>query len=163
MKTKKRVHEFIIKFETIVTNLNWNESTVCSTFRKKLNKNILDTIHLLHSKDWSETFVAFKSLAQDAENYLRIEKKAYEDNYDDMRVRKRVRFSESETYRANQNKVAHQKNYAMKRERRRRKENNLCLNCEEKEHWTKNFKCIIKSKLKEFDTKKEQRSQSAKI
>ena len=144
MKTKKRIHEFIIKFETIMTNLNWNELTVCSIFRKKLSKNILDTIHLLHSKNWSETFVAFKTLAQNAENYLRIEKRAYENNYDDMKVRKRVRFSESKTYKTNQNKIAewlnrHQKNYAMKRERRRRKKKQFVLELWKKKTLSEEF------------------------
>ena len=51
MREEKKVHDFINKFETIVANLKWNESAICSTFKKKLNKDIFDTVHLLHSKD----------------------------------------------------------------------------------------------------------------
>ena len=168
------MHDFIYRFETIVTNLKWNESAICSTFKKKLNKDIFDTVHLLHSKDWSKTFAVFKALTYNAESHLRIKKKAYEKVYNNStnnyQKRKRIRFSnESEDFRKNRNKSKiwsnrHQKNYAIKKEWRRKKENNLSLNCDEKDHWTKNFKCINKSKLKEFnDSKKKQRFQSARI
>ena len=174
MKEKERVHDFINKFKTIVTNLKWNESAICSTFRKKLNRDIFDTVYLLHSKNWSKTFAVFKALTHDAESHLRIEKRAYEKIYNnstnDYQRRKRIRFSnESEDSRKNRNKSKiwsnrHQKNYAIKKERRKKKENNLCLNCDEKNHWAKNSKCSNKSKLRKFNnSKKEQRFQSARI
>ena len=174
MKEEERMHDFINKFETIVADLNWNESAICSTFKKKLNRDILDTVHLLHSKDWSKTFAVFKTLTHDAENHLRIEKRAYEKVYNsstsDYQKRKRVRFSsESEDSRRIRNKSKvwsnrHQEDYAIKKERRRRKENNLCLNCDEKDHWAKDSRCSNKSKLRKFnDSKKEQRFQSARI
>ena len=174
MKEKKRMHDFINRFETIVANLNWNESAICSTFRKKLNRDIFDTVHLLHSKDWSKTFAVFKTLTHDAESHLRIEKRVYEKVYNssisDYQKRKRVRFSnESEDSREIRDKSKiwsnrHQEDYAIKKERRRKRKNNFCLNCDEKDHWTKDFRCFNKSKLREFnDSKKEQRSQSARI
>ena len=174
MREEKKVHDFINKFETIVANLKWNESAICSTFKKKLNRDIFDTVHLLHSRDWSKTFAVFKALTHDAENHLRIEKRAYEKVYNnstsDYQKRKRIRFSrKSEDSRKIRNKLKiwsnrHQEDYAIKKERRKKRKNNFCLNCDEKNHWTKDFKCFNKSKLKKFnDSKKEQRSQSTRI
>ena len=85
MKSDEKMHDFINKFGTSVTNLNWNELAVCLTFRKKLNKDIFDTIHLLHSKNWSKTFATFKSLTQNVGNHFRIKKIPYENNYNDMK------------------------------------------------------------------------------
>ena len=74
MKVNERMHDFINKFETIIIDLNWNKSTMCSIFRKKLNKNLFDTIHLLHSKNWSKTFATFKALTQKIESSFRKKK-----------------------------------------------------------------------------------------
>lgn len=97
MKNDKKMHDFINRFETIVANLKWNETTMCSTFRKKSIKEIFDIVYLLHSKNWLKTFAAFKTLTQNAENHFRIEKRTCENNYNDIiknyQNRKRMRFS----------------------------------------------------------------------
>ena len=170
MKKNKKVNNFINCFETIVTNMSWNESTICSIFRKKLNKDILDTVYFLHSKNWSVIFVIFKTLTQNAENHLRIEKRIWDNEYNDMindyQKRKRILFSsESKGHRSRRNKFENwsnclQQNYAVKKERRRKK--NLCLNFEKKNHWANDFKCANKSKLRKVEAKKKQRSQLAK-
>ena len=139
MKKDERMHDFINRFETIVTNLNWNESTIYLIFRKKPNKNIFNTVYFLHSKNWSKIFVIFKTLTQNVENHLKIEKRIYDDEYNDIinkdQERKRIRFSsESKNYRSRRNKFENwsnrlQQNYAVKRKRRKIF---FCLICEKK-------------------------------
>ena len=90
MWNRETVQQFINRFESVIADLNWNELAVCAAFRKRLNQNIVDTIHLLHSNEWSTIFAHWKKLSQEAENHLKIEKRTREKR--EYFSRKRVRF-----------------------------------------------------------------------
>ena len=95
MKYNKRIQNFINKFEIIVAELNWNESTICFSFKKKLTSNLLNVIHFLHSKKWFEIFVKFKKLAHETENHIKIDNKMQEKKDEQEFSTKRVRFFEN--------------------------------------------------------------------
>ena len=63
MRKNELVQTFINHFETVITNLKWNEPTVCATFRKKLFSEVLDTTHLLSPLGYPQSFDQFKTLA----------------------------------------------------------------------------------------------------
>ena len=79
MEPRESVQTFLNQFETIVTNLTWNDAAVVATLRTKLTAKLAETIHLLRPQGWPKTFSDFKKVAQEADNYLRIGKRTRED------------------------------------------------------------------------------------
>ena len=151
MKYKESVQEFVNRFETVIADLDWNEPAVCAAFRKRLNRDIVDTVHLLHPQGWPTTFASWKRLTQEAENHLKIGKRAREEQ--ESPSRKRVRF-DNETdrfsrprspFKERSNNIGYDDvndaEMARRKERRRRREENLCLDCGKSGHWTGNPKC----------------------
>ena len=165
MWNREAVQQFINRFESVIANLNWNEFAVCAAFRKRLNQEIVDTVHLLHSNEWLTIFAHWKKLSQEAENHLKIEKRTREKR--EYFPRKRVRFDEETnrfsrlrfSFKKKSNNVEYEdlsdEEIARRRERRRRREKNLYLNCEKSEHWTDNSKCI-NSQFKSKNSKRPQ-------
>ena len=81
------------RFETITTDLSWNDSAICHAFRRKLTAKILDRVHQSRSV-LPDTFVGFKQAAQQAENHIKIGKRTLEDREDAEYSRhKRFRFA----------------------------------------------------------------------
>ena len=74
MRRNEAVQTFINCFETLITDLEWNEPAVCATFCKKLSVNILDTVQLLQPQGYLKLFSEFKTLAQQAEDFIKINK-----------------------------------------------------------------------------------------
>ena len=62
MKLKKVMQGFINHFETIMTDLNWNESVITAAFWRKLNADISEMIHFLRPAEWLKTFTDFKQV-----------------------------------------------------------------------------------------------------
>ncbi|MCJ1254169.1 hypothetical protein MMC24_001983, partial [Lignoscripta atroalba] len=91
MRHKETVQSFINRFETIIADLEWNESAVTAAFRRKLNTDISKTIHFLRPTGWPKTFADFKQVAQQAENHIRIGMRNHEDRLAEPPP-KRVRF-----------------------------------------------------------------------
>ena len=160
MRYNKRIQNFVNRFEIIVAELNWNESTICFSFKKKLISNLLNVIHLLHSREWFEIFVRFKKLAHETENHIKIDNKMQEERDEQKSSKKRIKFFEnrksffrqiSDNQRIEAQKQKKNVNmkwisqqqieFATRKKFRRKRENNLCLNCENKNHWVENSKC----------------------
>ena len=91
MRPKEPVQSFINRFETIMADLEWNESALTAAFRRKLNNDISETIHFLQPVGWPKTLADFKQVAQQAENHLRIGKRHQEDRFNEP-PHKRLRF-----------------------------------------------------------------------
>ena len=145
MKSREPIQEFINRFETIIADLDWNEPAVCASFRKKLSRDIVDTVHMLHPGGWPETFATFKRYAQEADNHLRIGKRAQEEHSSPPRA-ERIRFDQRDQrdrkpFSDRQNNAITPEEQARRKERRRRRENNLCLDCGQAGHWTNDPKC----------------------
>ena len=64
MRKNELVQAFINRFETVITDLEWNEPTVCAVFKKKLSIKVLETVHLLSPSGYPQSFTQFKTLAQ---------------------------------------------------------------------------------------------------
>ena len=94
MEPREAVQTFLNQFKTIVADLTWNDAAIVATLRTKLTPKLSETIHLLRPQGWPKTFAEFKKVTQDAENYIRISKRNWEDFYPEDSV-KRVRFDKS--------------------------------------------------------------------
>lgn len=78
MRWNESVQDFINRFETLVTDLSWNDAAVCYAFRKKLTPEVLDRVHQA-SAELPDTFASFKRAAQQAESHIKIGKRTMED------------------------------------------------------------------------------------
>ncbi|MCJ1436055.1 hypothetical protein MMC27_005433 [Xylographa pallens] len=149
MYKKESVQDFINRFETVLSDLTWNDSATCAMFRKKLSGEVLDDILTAHSNGWPDTFVEMKKAAQKAENHLKITKRAREDREDHYNQggSKRVRFQEGSKspfteangkgFRPgspNNRKVLSEEE---RKTRKHRRDNGLCMKCGKKNHWAR--------------------------
>ena len=92
IKASETVQDFTNRFETVLADLTWNESTVCSQYQKKLNAEVASTVHQLQSTaGYPMTFTTFKQAAQKAENHVHIRKRSAEDHGEPLR---KINFSE---------------------------------------------------------------------
>ena len=167
IRYNERIQNFVNKFEIIVTELNWNKSTIYFSFKKKLISNLFNVIHFLHSKEWFENFVRFKKLAHETENHIKIDNKMQEKKKKQKFSKKKVKFFENKksSFRqiSNNQRIEAQEQkkninikwifqqqieFATRKKSRRRRENNLCLNCENKNHWIKSSKCQNQTSMK---------------
>ena len=156
----EKIQTFINRFETVLSDLTWNDSAICAQFRKKLSAPIVQGILGNSTDGWPETFSALKTAAQQAEDMNKLLKRARDDRETEEGQRtKRVKFHEA-SHPINENKD--RKNYdrarttspnsipiKVEREnketkplteeqrtaRRSWREKGLCLTCGEKGHW----------------------------
>ena len=97
MRRNERIQDFINRFETLLTNLIWNDFVICFNFRRKLTSEILTKIHNSHFNAWFSNFVAFKIVAQQIESHIKMRKRILKNRKDeDNREFKRVRFMKEE-------------------------------------------------------------------
>ena len=95
MRWNESVQDFINRFETLATDLTWNDAAICHAFRRKLSAEILERIHQSRS-ELPDTFTAFKKAAQAAESHIKIGKRTLEDREGwEQRGQKKVRFANS--------------------------------------------------------------------
>ena len=122
MRKSELVQAFINHFETVIADLKWNEPTVCAAFQKKLSGEVLDAAHLLSSLGYLKSFGQFKTLAQWAEDFIKINKRNQAD-HDDFHYspRKKTHFA---NLRNSRDFDAADKNRKPMRERSGNKESN---------------------------------------
>ena len=158
MRQNEPIQAFINHFETVVTDLEWNEPTVCAVFQKKLSLEVLDAVHLLSPAGYPKSFGQFKSLAQWAEDFIKIGKRSQADKDKDSHYspQKKTRFTEDyknpgnrESSRKPMTEWSHNKwstqpphqetlTYDERRvaeERRHWREMKACVNCGSMDHW----------------------------
>ena len=158
MRWNESVQDFINRFETLVTDLSWNDAAVCHAFRKKLTPEILDRVHQA-SAELPDTFASFKRAVQQAESHIKIGKRTMEDR-EEWGRQKRVRFTDQQGQQGtpqrldftrtgppqgpqggnpfpisspNSSKMAD----ITPEERKRRRDNKLCMCCAQPGHWRK--------------------------
>ena len=80
MDPKETIQTFLNRFKTIIVDLTWNNTTVVTTLQIKLTPKLSKTIHLLRPHEWPKTFTNLKTVAQEADNYLRVSKRTHKDH-----------------------------------------------------------------------------------
>ena len=95
MYSRESIQDFINHFETIMTDLAWDDTLTCFSFRSKLTPKVLDNILQSHLNGYPEDYPSMKQAAQQAENHLKLGKRAREDH--EYNAQKRVRFANSQT------------------------------------------------------------------
>ena len=71
-----------------MTDLTWDDASTCFSFQSKLTPEILDGILQAHPEGYPEDYPRMKRAAQQAENHIKLGKRAHEDR--DYNAQKRV-------------------------------------------------------------------------
>ena len=154
MRYNEGVQSFINRFETVLSDLSWNDPAICSAFRKKITVEILAKVQASHFNGLPQTFAAFKRAAQQAESQLKLGKRTLEDREEanHRNSQKKVRFASTEDksgrgatspFRERSNNIGasttttppNSNPLGLKEEKLRRKELGLCTICASDKHW----------------------------
>ena len=174
MKPRKTIQSFINQFKIIIADLKWNESAVTAAFRRKLNTDISETVHFLRSAGWLRTFTDFKQVVQQAENHIWIGKRTQDDHLTESSLKKlrfEIPWNQNERrhdewevckpspFREHVNNIrvtalnslpVSEEVRAHFKEKRHRREQGQCINCEGAGHWAD--KCTVPCNLSERPT-----------